>query len=381
MLRSDDGLEVSSLDVFLLRKPLIKEMRISRGGFTVREHALVKVTTKSGHTGLGEGIGNASSIFEILHSVVAPKAIGYRIDRRNTWIADWFESPTYFEGLGSVASAVSAVEIAMWDAYGKYLGVPCNELLGGVVQSKISAYASDIYWQERIEDMRAEASRICSLGFKRVKAHIGVLPPREETIRVQALREEIGDDIDLMLDLNCGYDLRAAREALIRWEEYRPYWVEEPLLPHYRASLRALMVGSNGTPIALGENVFSVSEFAELAYNSYADVLMPDVGRIGGIQALRAVSEVGGALGCSVSPHNFSSGVLLAATAQVMSATRNMNLVEIDTSGNAVYEKLLDMGWSISDGQLTVSSAPGLGVHLPSQVLNDYCLKAKHLSS
>lgn len=381
MAYSSDGFEVTAVDVFLLRKPLVKEMRISRGGFTVREHAVVRLTTKSGHIGLGEGIGTASSIFEVLHTVVAPRALGYRVDRMNSWLADWFCKPTYFEGLGSVAAAVSAVEMAMWDAYAKSLGVSCYQLLGGVVQPKIPAYASDIYWQADIDDMRAEASRICSLGFKRVKAHIGVLPPREETIRVQALRDEIGSDVDLMLDLNCGYDLRAAREALVRWQEYKPYWVEEPILPHYRSALFSLTSGSTGIPIALGENVFSISDFAELAQSGGVDVLMPDIGRIGGIQVLKSVYEVGNALGRTVSPHNFSSGVLLAATAQVMSATSNMNLVEVDTSGNAIYEQLLESDWLIADGQLTVSNAPGLGVRLPPEVLSDYCSNAKRLST
>jgi L-alanine-DL-glutamate epimerase-like enolase superfamily enzyme len=381
MTHSSDGFEVTSVDVFLLRKALVKEMRISRGGFTVREHALVRLTTKSGHIGLGEGIGSASSIFEILHTVVAPRVLGYRVDRMNSWLVDWFQKPTYFEGLGSVASAVSAVEMAMWDAYGNSLGVSCNQLLGGVVQPKIPAYASDIYWQANVNDMRAEASRICSLGFTRVKAHIGVLPPREEAVRVQALREEIGSDVDLMLDLNCGYDLRSAREALSRWQAYQPYWIEEPLLPHYRSALFSLTSGSIGIPIALGENVFSVSDFAELAQSGGVDVLMPDAGRVGGIQALKSISEVGNALGRTVSPHNFSSGVLLAATAQVMSATSNMNLVEVDTSGNAIYEQLLEPDWSIADGQLTVSTAPGLGVRLPPEVLSDYCSKAKQLTT
>ena len=381
MAHSSDGFEVTSVDVFLLRKALVKEMRISRGGFTVREHALVRLTTKSGHIGLGEGIGSASSIFEILHTVVAPRVLGYRVDRMNSWLVDWFQKPTYFEGLGSVASAVSAVEMAMWDAYGNSLGVSCNQLLGGVVQPKIPAYASDIYWQANVNDMRAEASRICSLGFTRVKAHIGVLPPREEAVRVQALREEIGSDVDLMLDLNCGYDLRSAREALSRWQAYQPYWIEEPLLPHYRSALFSLTSGSIGIPIALGENVFSVSDFAELAQSGGVDVLMPDAGRVGGIQALKSISEVGNALGRTVSPHNFSSGVLLAATAQVMSATSNMNLVEVDTSGNAIYEQLLEPDWSIADGQLTVSTAPGLGVRLPPEVLSDYCSKAKQLTT
>ncbi|MFM8814645.1 MAG: mandelate racemase/muconate lactonizing enzyme family protein, partial [Actinomycetes bacterium] len=199
---SDDELAIVRVRTFLLRKNLTKEMRISRGGFTVREHALVELTTKSGLTGLGEGIGNARSIFHLMKNTVAPVALKWSARDPNGWLSYWSRIPTYFEGVGAAGSSVSAFEIAMWDIKGKFFDAPCSELLGGRVREEIPAYASDVYWQSSVDEMRRDAARILSLGFMRIKAHLGVDPPKEETKRVAGLRKEVGEEVDLMIDLN-----------------------------------------------------------------------------------------------------------------------------------------------------------------------------------
>ena len=375
----DEGLQICAVEVFHLKKDLKSEMRISRGGFKVREHALVQLHTRSGLVGLGEGIGNASQISNVLSSFVAHKALEFSANEMSRWKQTWSYEPTYFEQLGTVSAAVSAVEMAMWDIYGKALNRPCYELFGGAARKSLPAYASDIYWQHDIDAMRREAHRIRSLGYSKIKAHLGVLPPREESLRVKAIRDEIGSDADLMIDLNCGYDLRAAKEAIGRGAEHRLYWLEEPLQPEYNFALAELMSGAQGIPIALGENSFSPADFSHLASLGAIDVLMPDVGRVGGISTLRDIAAVGKSFGRLVSPHNFSSGVLLAATAHAICGSYSMDLIEIDTSGNAVYEELLESGWTISGGTIQISEAPGLGVVLQASTLERHCIKSERI--
>jgi len=374
---NSDDLRIVRIETFHFKRPLKSEMRISRGGFTLREHAIVRIHTNSGLTGLGEGIGNASQIVSALNNFVGISALDFSVSSSDAWKRHWFQNPTYFEQLGTVAAAVSAVEMAMWDAFAKHLDQPCYRVLGGSGPVSLTAYASDIYWQENTKAIQREASRIASLGYRAIKAHLGVLPPREESRRVRALREALGDDIDLMIDLNCGYNLREAKEAIGRWHEYRLYWLEEPLLPEHNHLISNLMSSANGVPIAIGENTFSAADFAQLAVNQSVDVLMPDVGRVGGISALRDIAAVGQSLGRLVSPHNFSSGILLAATAHVMGSSHNMTLVEVDTSGNAIYDELLDVGWRLGEGKLVVSDAPGLGVVLPEAVIQRDCISSK----
>lgn len=346
-------------------------MRISRGGFKVREHTLVRVHCKNGLTGLGEGIGNAKNIESMLVGGVAQQALGVDVFANELFHFKMCSQPTYFEKLGSYMSAFSALEMAMWDLKAKILNVPCYQLLGGQFREKIRAYASDIYWNESIPDLCNEASRIVNNGFGSIKAHLGVMPPREETIRVAALRHVIGKEINLMIDLNCGYDIRDAKEALSRWSEFDLYWLEEPLLPELWSSM-SLLRSISTIPIASGENEFGLTGFQNMFNQGAVDVAMPDVGRVGGITELKNISSLAGAHGVVVSPHNFSSGVLLAATAHLMASSANMDLIEVDTSGNSVYEEILSPTWSIKEGFVYIPDDVGLGVMLPESVLEKY---------
>ena len=106
---------------------------------------------------------------------------------------------------GSVVCAASAIEMACWDIKGKALNVPVFQLLGGLYRDKIEAYASDIYWEEEPKKMGENASRVKSLGYQTIKAHLGCKSPEEDTPRVQALRDAIGPDTGLMIDLNGVY--------------------------------------------------------------------------------------------------------------------------------------------------------------------------------
>lgn len=112
------------------------------------------------------------------------------------------------------------------------------------------------------------------------------MPPKEETKRVAALRNVIGKEINLMVDLNCGYDIRDAKEALSRWSEFDLYWLEEPLLPELWSSM-SLLRSISTIPIASGENEFGLTGFQNMFKQCAVDVAMPDVGRVGGITELK----------------------------------------------------------------------------------------------
>ena len=125
-------------------------------------------------------------------------------------------------------------------------------------------------------------------------------------------------------------------------------------------------------PIAAGENEFRVHGFKQLFDKNAVDVAMPDIGRVGGIQEARNICALAEAYGILVSPHNYSSGVLLGATIQLMASIPNAHLLEIDTSDNAVYQELLVEPLQIKDGIVRVPEFPGLGVELNEDVLKKY---------
>lgn len=364
---------ITHIEVYLLKKPLASSMHISRGGFQVRQHALVKVHTDAGITGIGEGIGNAPLIKSIIESSLGPEAVGLNPMNLEQLREAFYTRPVYFERKGSVVCAASAIEMACWDIKGKVLGVPCYELLGGLYRKSIPAYASDIYWEEDIQSMADHARRIQDLGFQTIKAHLGWESPEKDLPRVKAIREAVGAKVQLMIDLNAGYNLHEARRAAKLWGEFDLYWLEEPLAPDHVEALADLRHCID-IPIAAGENEFFAQGFHELFQKKAVDVAMPDLGRVGGILEAKNICAVAQAAGVPVSPHNFSSGVLLAATAHLMASTPNTTLLEVDTSGNAIYNDLVIEGVEFKNGYFHITDAPGLGVEIPEAVLETYAV-------
>ncbi len=310
----------------------------------------------------------------ILESQMCDLAIG--LDPFNIEVVrkTLIDSQVYFERKGSAICAASAIEMACWDIKGKALNVPVYQLLGGLFQKKLEAYASDIYWENNIKTMTDNAGRIVDQGFKTVKAHIGYKSPKEDLERVRLLRESIGDQTKLMIDLNAGYNHFNAYQAAKLWGDYDLTWLEEPLAPNHTEALADLR-NRTEIPIAAGENEFQLYGFKDLFDRRAVDVAMPDIGRVGGILETRNICTLAESHGISVSPHNFSSGILLAATIQLMASTPNAILLEMDTSNNAVYEELLIEPLVFKDGTIMVPHHPGLGVVLDKETIKQYAIK------
>ena len=348
-------------------------MQISRGGFNVRNHTLVEVQTDEGITGLGEGIGNAHLVKAILEEQIGDLAIGLDPFNIETVRKTLIDSQVYFERKGSAICAASAIEMACWDIKGKALNVPVYQLLGGLYHDKLEAYASDIYWESDIKAMGTYAERIVDQGFKTVKAHIGYKSPKEDLERVWILRKAIGEQTNLMIDLNAGYNHFHAYQAANLWSEFNLTWLEEPLSPNHTEALADLR-NRTDIPIAAGENEFQLYGFKELFERHAVDIAMPDIGRVGGLQETKNICTLAEAYGIPVSPHNFSSGILLAASIHLMASTPNTIFLEYDSSQNAVYEELLTEPLQFKDGQIEVPQNPGLGVHLPEDIIRVYAV-------
>lgn len=362
-------MKINRIEVFHIQRQLQSKMQISRGGFQVREHTLVRITCEDGTTGLGEGVGHARRVAAILREGMAQKVLGMHVDRVEAIKRQLIDGEVYFERCGSAICAASAIEMACWDALGKMHDVPASFLLGTRVHDSFETYASDIYWEEDSQRLADRASELLKRGFRCVKAHLGHRSPREETARVKALRSAIGNDIGLMIDLNAGYTRNQAIEALSEWEEYNLFWLEEPLHPNDKAGLSYLRQYSH-TPFAAGENWFTAEDFDEPISSGAVDYYMPDAARVGGLSELKRIAMMVELRGGAVSPHNFSSGILLAATLQVMAAIPNAKLLEMDASDNSVYQEFLEEPLWPTEGVVHVPDYPGYGVRLPEEIIS-----------
>jgi D-galactarolactone cycloisomerase len=364
-------MKISKVQVILLQKKLTSTMNISRGGFNVRTHALVKVTTDQGITGLGEGVGDALMIKSIIDGKMGTLALGLDPMSIEVVRENLIDSQVYFERKGSAICAASGIEMACWDIMGKVLKVPVYQLLGGLYRDRLETYVSDVYWEKDPRSMAKNLERILKKGFKTIKAHVGCDSPEADEKRIEALRRAAGDEAGLMIDLNGGYTTREAMVVARLWDKYNLFWLEEPLNPNQIDALADFRSRSSFI-IAAGENEFRLHGFKQLFDLRAVDIAMPDIGRVGGLQEARNICALAESYGIPVSPHNFSSGVLLAATIHLMASTPNTRLLELDSSSNAVYEELLISPLEVSNGYIQVPNHPGLGVELTDDIIRQY---------
>jgi len=183
-------MRISDVEVVLLKKVLAKPLVLSRGEMRERRFAFVLVHTDAGITGLGEGVGDPHLIQAIVERRLKPILVGEDpFDIERLW-RRMFAGAIYWDLKGALLTAISAVDIALWDLKAKALGVPVYQLLGGVSKGKVVAYASDLFWEDP-DAMAEAAAKYVANGFPIVKTHIGK-DPEGDMARVRAIRHAIG---------------------------------------------------------------------------------------------------------------------------------------------------------------------------------------------
>lgn len=204
-------------------------------------------------------------------------------------------------------AAMSAIDIAIWDLMGKLAGKPIFKLLGGCTKEKIPVYDSKIY-SGPIEVMQKEAEEARVTGHNAYKMRFGWGPQdgmvgmRENLKRVEAVREFIGYDADLMLECYMGWNLDYAKRMLPKLVKFEPRWLEEPVIAddvEGYAELNAM----NIVPISGGEHEFSVIGCKDLILKKAVSVLQYDTNRVGGITAVQKINAIAEAFQLPVIPH------------------------------------------------------------------------------
>jgi L-alanine-DL-glutamate epimerase-like enolase superfamily enzyme len=364
-------MKITSIRTIPLRRALAPPQRNSLDVRNERRFTFVIVETDAGIRGLGDAFGNAALMEPIVERRIAKAAVGLDpFDIRGLW-RKLFESSPFWETGGSVVCAISAVEVACWDIQGKARGVPVSELLGGAKRNTVEAYASDLHWDDP-RAMAETAQTYADAGYRWVKTHIGAAGEADADLaRLEAVRRAIGPDIGLMIDINTAFDYETALAEGHRYLPFEPFWYEEPICPidyEGHARLRRELP----TPVATGENLYTLYGFAPLFACGGCDWAMPDILRCGGIRQARLICEEAERQGVTASPHNYSSGVGLAATLHLMAALPQTRLLEYDTTGTAIYEELFVEPLEVKDGFVRVPTAPGLGVELTDGIIAKY---------
>jgi L-alanine-DL-glutamate epimerase-like enolase superfamily enzyme len=366
-------MKITDVETVKLAYPLEKPLGASKGDFYQRTSALVRVYTDEDIIGVGEGLTDPLVVEAIIEKKLKGMIIGedpFNIEK--IW-KKLFAGSVYWELKGATICAISGLEVALWDIIGKTLKVPVYKLLGGNCRSenKILAYASDLFWDEP-DAMAETAAKYVKQGFSIVKTHLG-RGLEEDEKRVKVMREAIGDK-GLMVDINCAYDRVTAYREGKMLEKYDLFWYEEPLPPYDVDGYVELKRRVN-IPIATGENDFTKLSFKELFLKNAVDYAMPDINRLGGLLESKKVCALAEAFNVVCSPHNWTSGVGLAATIQLMACTPSCELLEFDPTGYPLYEPLLAKPLKVKDGYVEIPDSPGIGVNLTDKIIEKYQFK------
>ncbi|CBV40922.1 L-rhamnonate dehydratase [Halomonas elongata] len=341
----------------------------SMGTFRFHGWTTVEIETDNGLVGLGN-VALAPRIAKaIIDQYLAPLVIGQDpFDYEYLWQRMYRATHAWGrKGIGM--AAISGVDIAIWDLMGKAVGQPVFKLLGGRTKEKIPCYASKLYRTD-LKSMQEEAQSYLDQGFTAMKMRFGYGPKdgpagmRANLDSVAAVREVIGEDVDLMLECYMGWNLEYAKRMLPRLERYQPRWLEEPVLADDidgYAELNQLTC----IPISGGEHEFTHYGFRQLLEKRAVSVVQYDTNRVGGITAARKINAIAESFSVPVIPHAgqmHNYHLTMSTLASPMAEFFPVHDVEI---GNELFYYLFKGDPEPVDGFLDLSDdEPGLGLSL-----------------
>ena len=358
---------------------------VETGGF---RPPVVELVTDEGITGVGEsavgfGIGcyaAGTMIADLAQNFVLGKDPGNINDIWN----DFYYHTFWGKGGGAIFyAAASALEQALWDIKGKKLGIPVYEFFGGKQRDVLRVYAND--WGDKgfvhPKEMAQRASEVVADGFTCLKMYpLSKYDPirnltrhiknREVTMEdvkmthtvVGMVRDAIGPDIDLMVDVTAEGSVGTMTRIGRSLEEFGLMWYEEPVDANDVDGYRQLHDSVN-IPIAAGERFFTRYGFRRLMETRGVDIVQPDPGTCGGLRELWAIGMMAEAHSMQIAPHNCGGPILTAA------------ILEVFPYRPAIHYDIVENAFErqIKNGQIIVPALPGLGVTLNHQVVDRFC--------
>lgn len=246
----------------------------------------------------------AEAVRALLEHDIAASAVGRPAAPGAAWQGVW-EHLHEAGGGGLTTIALAGLDLALWDAAARAAGGSLTDLVGRRRPS-VQAYGSGVNLHYPLEDLVAQAHRWVAAGFDAVKVKVGRPDVAEDLERLQAVREAIGPDRALMIDANQRWDLDRATRALDVLAAVHPAWIEEPLRADDLAGhteLARRLAASSGVPIAVGENLHTAYRFAEYLRAGAAQIVQPNVVRVGGITPFLRIAELAAGHGAALHPH------------------------------------------------------------------------------
>ena len=289
----------------------------------------------------------------------------------------------YWRGGAVLMSALSAVEMALWDILGKSLGVPVYQLLGGKVHNKVRIYVNGWFAGAKEPEEFAQKAKIAAeRGITALKwdpfgknyMNISGAELDKALRNVAAVREAVGAGVDLLIEGHGRFNIPTAIKIAKELEQFKPMFFEEPVPPDNLDALRSV---KDKSPVAIsaGERLYTRWDYRLIFDKMAADYIQPDISHAGGVMELKKIAAEAESRYIPFAPHNPSGPVANAATLQLAATCPNFEILEIMYSDVEWREDVTDEKLEYSDGYMTIPDAAGLGI----EINEEECLKHPYL--
>ncbi|NED96087.1 mandelate racemase/muconate lactonizing enzyme family protein [Phytoactinopolyspora alkaliphila] len=361
---------VAAVTCRVFRTPVTDGVAMSFGPLGHRVMAVVVIELADGSRGMGESWVNypAWAWRERVATIdegVAPLVVGREftdpVAAHEHLVSILSPIGRQWGALGPIHQAISAVDTALWDIAARHAGVSLADALGGSLASELPVYGSSL----GPAGVETSAQRCLELGLTAVKVKLGFGAERDES-NLRLARAILGQGVEIFGDANQAWSLTEALEMAPLLRDVGVAWIEEPISgddPHDLARLRE----AGGVPVATGENLYGAAAFAPYIERRAADIVQPDLSKVGGPTEYLRVHELAHRAGVIVNPHLYNGAVATAATIQVAAAVPGTGLVEWDIRANpmrAGTDTLLT-----GHGTVRVPDGPGLGLDIDLDAL------------
>lgn len=341
----------------------------------------IKLRTDEGIYGIGEGsLGHLSRTVETAIHEIKPFILGLDVFQTEL-VVNRLHRHVYADGGQIKMCAISAIEIACWDAIGKALKQPIYNLVGGLCRDRVRAYANGWYRCPRKPEAFADAAKkAVAMGYTALKfdpfgAALNVMSAAEEALSIDliaAVREAVGLNVDLAIEAHSRFNVSTAIRVGGKLAPYHPVWFEEPI---HHGNIQAIVEAARriDVPIATGESFSSKHQVAELLRYDAIDILNLEPLHMGGILGTRKVADMIDAHYGLIIPHAAQGPICTLACLHIDAATPNAWLQETFEDFNEPWEKeLVTFFPAIIDGHFELPTGPGLGADLNLDVARSH---------
>ncbi len=332
--------------------------------------AFVKVETDEGLYGWGEAsLGTNENALEGMIEDLRRHSIGRNPLEIERFMFEVYRD-MYWKGGPVLTSAMSGIEIALWDIMGKFFSTPVSTFFGGKMRDRVKMYANAWFIGARTpEDFAKKAKNTVALGIKALKwdpfgaSHMTIDNAQmEKTVSiVGAVREAVGSQVDLLIECHGRFNPTTALRISRELEEFKPYCLEEPCVPDNMDSTAYVRSRSN-IPIAAGERGYTKYAFQEMLEKDAVDLVQPDVFHTGGLLEGKKIAAMAEAKHIPVSYHNPSGPISNAAILQLAATVPNFVIHEIMLTDGSFRKSITNEEVHFEDGYILIPDKPGLGI-------------------